>query len=308
MKLVSYLKDGRGCIGAVVGDVVVDLNEAMVLLGNGSDSPGVLARDMVHLIEQGDNGLQLAQEVMHAYRRMAELEAEAVRALAYPLSEIQYLPPVPRPQKILAIGANYRAHCEESGMPLPQKPIVFVKVPSALIAHGEAIVYPRITQELDYEGELAVVIGKRARNVSEDEAMAYVVGYTIMNDVTARDLQRTEGQWSRAKGCDTFAPCGPWLVTADEIEDPQSLTIETRVNGELRQHSSTGDMIFPIPALLAHISEAMTLLPGDIITTGTPAGVGVYRQPKGLLQPGDEVAIRIEGIGELRNRVVACQS
>lgn len=305
MKLLSYLEDGRERVGAVVGDVVVDLNAGMALLDGGFEPAGVLARDMVHLLEQGEGALNLAEQVVRAYRLLVLENPHAAQAVAHPLSEIQYLPPVTRPQKILAIGANYRAHCEESGMPLPQKPIVFVKVPSALIAHGEAIVYPRITQELDYEGELAVVIGKRARNVPAEEAMSYVAGYTIMNDVSARDLQRTEGQWSRAKGCDTFAPCGPWLVTVDEIEDPHTLTIETRVNGELRQHSSTGDMIFPIPALIAHISEAMTLLPGDIITTGTPAGVGVYRQPKGLLQPGDEVTIRIEGIGELRNRVVA---
>jgi 2-keto-4-pentenoate hydratase/2-oxohepta-3-ene-1,7-dioic acid hydratase in catechol pathway len=305
MKLISYRRNGREGIGAVVGDVVVDLNAGMALLDGGFEPAGVLARDMVHLLEQGESAWRLAEQVVRAYRLLALENPHAAQAVAYPLEEIRYLPPVTRPQKILAIGANYRAHCEESGMPLPPKPIVFVKVPSALIAHGEAIVYPRITQELDYEGELAVVIGKRARNVPAAEAMAYVAGYTVMNDVTARDLQRTEGQWSRAKGCDTFAPCGPWLVTADEIEDPHALTIETRVNGELRQHSSTGDMIFPIPALIAHISAAMTLLPGDVITTGTPAGVGVYRQPKGLLRPGDEVAIRIERVGELRNRVVA---
>lgn len=305
MKLISYQKDRSESIGAVVGDVVVNLNAGMALLDGGFEATGVLARDMVHLLEQGEDALKMAEQVVRAYRLLALENPHAAQAVAHPLSEIWYLPPVTRPQKILAIGANYRAHCEESGLPLPQKPIVFVKVPSALIAHGEAIVYPHITQELDYEGELAVVIGKRARNVAAEEAMSYIAGYTIMNDVTARDLQRTEGQWSRAKGCDTFAPCGPWLVTADEIEDPHALTIETRVNGELRQHSSTGDMILPIPALIAHISAAMTLLPGDIITTGTPAGVGVYRQPKGLLQPGDEVTIRIEGIGELRNRVVA---
>ncbi|MGC8785282.1 MAG: fumarylacetoacetate hydrolase family protein [Armatimonadota bacterium] len=305
MKLISYQKGRSESIGAVVGDVVVDLNAGMALLDSGFEPAGVLARDTVHLLEQGEDALKMAEQVVRAYRLLALENPHAAQAVAHPLSEIRYLPPVTRPQKILAIGANYRAHCEESGMPLPQKPIVFVKVPSALIAHGEAIVYPRITQELDYEGELAVVIGKRARNVPAEEAMSYIAGYTIMNDVTARDLQRTEGQWSRAKGCDTFAPCGPWLVTVDEIEDPHTLTIETRVNGQLRQHSSTGDMIFPVPVLIAHISAAMTLLPGDIITTGTPAGVGVYRQPKGLLQPGDEVTIRIEGIGELRNHVVA---
>ncbi len=302
MKLISYRWNGLEGIGAVVGDMVVDLNAGLALL---DEQTGLLARDMTHLLQQGDDGIQRAKEVVRAYTQALQQNPARAQAVARPLNEIQYLPPVPRPQKILAIGANYRAHCAESGLPVPPKPIVFVKVTSALIAHGEDIVYPRITKELDYEGELAVVIGKRARNVREDEAMDYVAGYTIMNDVSARDLQRTEGQWSRAKGCDTFAPCGPWLVTADEVPDPHTLQIETRVNGELRQQASTGDMVFSIPRLLVHITEGITLLPGDIISTGTPAGVGVYRQPQGLLQPGDEVAIRIERIGELVNGVVA---
>jgi len=302
MKLLSYRWEGLERVGAVVGDVVVDLNAGLALLG---EQAGALARDMTHLLEQGDEGIQRATVVVQAFMKALQQEPAQAQAVAHPLNEVHYLPPVPRPQKILAIGANYRAHCEEAGVPVPSKPIVFVKVPTALIAHGEDIVYPRITAELDYEGELAVVIGRRARNVREDEAMAYVAGYTVMNDVTARDLQRTEGQWSRAKGCDTFAPCGPWLVTVDEIPDPHALQIETRVNGEVRQQASTGDMVFSIPRLIAHVTEAITLLPGDIISTGTPAGVGVYRQPSGLLQPGDEVAIRIEGIGELVNSVVA---
>jgi acylpyruvate hydrolase len=302
MKLISYRWEGLERIGAVVGDMVVDLNAALTLL---DEQKGVLARDMIHLLEQGAEGIQRATAVVQAYMQTLQQDAARAQRVAHPLSEIQYLPPVPHPQKILAIGANYRAHCAESGMPIPQKPIVFVKVTSALISHGEDIVYPHITKELDYEGELAVVIGKRARNVREDEAMEYVSGYTIMNDVSARDLQRTEGQWSRAKGCDTFAPCGPWLVTADEIPDPHALQIETRVNGEVRQQATTGDMVFPVPRLIAHITEGITLFPGDIISTGTPAGVGVYRQPQGLLQPGDEVSIRIEGIGELVNGVVA---
>ncbi|MCS7308971.1 MAG: fumarylacetoacetate hydrolase family protein [Armatimonadetes bacterium] len=305
MKLVSYVVDGSERVGVVEGEVVVDLNAALSLLDERARPAEMLAREMGHLLEQGEDALSVVRQVLQTYRRLTAEDPATVQGVSYQLEEVRLLPPVPRPQKILAIGANYRAHCEESGMPIPQKPIVFVKVPSALIAHGEAIVYPRITSELDYEGELAVVVGRRARNVPAEEAMAYVAGYTIMNDVTARDLQRTEGQWTRAKGCDTFAPCGPWLVTADEVADPHALVIETRVNGEVRQRSSTSDMIFPIPALIAHISAAMTLLPGDIITTGTPAGVGVYRQPQGLLQPGDEVVIRIEGIGELRNHVVA---
>lgn len=301
MKLITYRQGGRESIGVIVNDRVVDLNAGMSVLGR-SDT---LASDMVNLLEGGEEALQLARQVVEVYQQLVSEKSGEAEAVSAQLSAIEYRPPVTRPQKILAIGANYMAHCAESGMPIPQKPIVFVKVTSALVAHNEAIVYPRITQELDYEGELAVVIGKRAYRVPEERAMEHVAGYTIMNDVSARDLQRTEGQWSRAKGCDTFAPCGPWLVTADELPEPQDLMIETFVNGELRQQASTADMVFPIRRLIAHITAGITLFPGDIITTGTPAGVGVYRQPKGLLQPGDEVVIRIQGIGELRNRVVA---
>jgi len=300
VKLISYRHEGQETIGVVVGERVLDLNRGLALLG----SSGILASDMVALLEAGEEALETAREIAGAFEKLLGENPSEAKRISVPLATIEYLPPVTRPQKILAIGANYRAHCAESGMPIPPKPILFVKVTSALIAHGDAIVYPSITEELDYEGELALVIGKKAKNVPEQEAMQYVAGYTIMNDVSARDLQRTEGQWSRAKGCDTFAPCGPWLVTADEIADPHHLSIETRVNGELRQQASTSDMIFPVPALIAHITAGICLLPGDIITTGTPAGVGVYRQPKGLLKPGDEVTIRIQHIGELRNRVV----
>lgn len=297
MRLVTYRRRGHEGIGAVVNGHVLDLNAGFSLISEN----GVLARDMLHLLQQGKEGMRLAMQVVQAYQRLSTAQR---MTLAFPLTEIEHLPPVPNPQKILAIGVNYRAHCDETGAAPPLKPLVFVKVPSALVGHEASIVYPRITQELDYEGELALVIGKHARNVPESEAMDYVAGYTIMNDVTARDLQRSEGQWARAKGCDTFAPCGPCLVTADEIADPHALQIETRINGEVRQQSSTADMIFRIPAIIAHISAAMTLVPGDTITTGTPAGVGAYRKPKGLLRPGDVVEIRIDGIGELRNPVV----
>lgn len=298
MKLLTYRINNRECLGIVVEGVVLDLKSGLSILGYES---AYVPDDMTRFLEQGEQALTQAQQLVEAYLQ----NLQRFEGVVSPLSQIEYLPPVPRPQKILAIGANYRAHCEESRTAIPARPLVFTKVPSALVGHGQPIVYPHVTSELDYEGELALVIGRRARNVAEEDAFRYIAGYTIMNDVTARDLQRTEGQWARAKGCDTFAPCGPWLVTADEIPDPHALTIRTLVNGETRQHASTGDMIFRIPTLIAHISAAMTLYPGDIITTGTPAGVGVYRKPSGLLKVGDEVVVHIEGIGELRNTVVA---
>jgi acylpyruvate hydrolase len=198
---------------------------------------------------------------------------------------------------------NYAAHAAEGNAKAPDFPLVFSKNVTALIATRDEIKLPRVSEMIDYEAELAVVIGKSATSVSADHAMEYVAGYTIMNDVTARDLQKRERQWVRAKGLDTFAPCGPWLVTTDEITDPHDLDVELVVNGEVRQHSNTGDLIFKIPQLIEFISQDMTLKPGDIISTGTPSGVGVYMNPPVFLKDGDQVEIIIEQIGVLSNPV-----
>lgn len=214
-------------------------------------------------------------------------------------SDVLFSAPVPDARLALGIGLNYRAHCLEQGKPLPAKPIVFGIAPGALAGHRQPVTGAAFTRELDYEGELAVIMGRCASRVQAHQAMDYVAGYTIMNDITARDLQRAEGQWTRAKGADGFAPCGPWMVTADEIPDPSQLTIETRVNGELRQQAPVSDLIFTIPELIAHITETITLYPGDIITTGTPSGVGEHRHPPSFLQPGDAVEITIARIGTL---------
>jgi len=208
------------------------------------------------------------------------------------LEEVELLAPV-RPTKIVALGKNYRAHAAEMGSDVPLEPLIFLKPPSAVIGPKEPILLPEISERVDYEGELAVVIGRRARHVSREEALNYVLGYTCANDVTARDLQRRDEQWTRAKGFDTFCPLGPWIVTD---VDPGQLTVETRVNGEVRQRGNTRDLVFDVPDLIAHISQIMTLEPGDVIMTGTPAGVGP-------LHPGDVVEVEIEGIGVLRNPV-----
>ncbi|MFQ6058106.1 MAG: fumarylacetoacetate hydrolase family protein [Anaerolineae bacterium] len=209
------------------------------------------------------------------------------------LAEVELLAPS-RPTKVVAVGVNYRAHAQEMGQPLPEVPLLFLKPPSAVIGPGEAIVCPAMSQRVDYEGELAVVIGKRARHVPPEEARQYILGYTCANDVTARDLQRVDGQWTRAKSFDTFCPLGPWIVPH---MDPGDLALRTRVNGELRQNSSTRDLIFGVEALVSFISQVMTLESGDVILTGTPSGVGP-------LAPGDVVEVEIEGIGVLRNPVV----
>jgi 2-keto-4-pentenoate hydratase/2-oxohepta-3-ene-1,7-dioic acid hydratase in catechol pathway len=201
------------------------------------------------------------------------------------------------PSKIVCIGRNYRDHAAELGNEVPKEPLLFLKAPSAVIAPGDAIQIPAISQRVDFEGELAVVIGKRATKIGPaEDVRRYIRGYTIVNDVTARDLQKSDGQWSRAKGFDTFCPMGP-LVT-DEVDPAEGLTVETRLNGELKQHGTTRDLIFDIAALLRHITAAITLLPGDVIPTGTPAGVGP-------MKAGDRVEVTVERIGTLSNSVEA---
>ncbi|HJQ67953.1 MAG TPA: fumarylacetoacetate hydrolase family protein [Blastocatellia bacterium] len=225
-----------------------------------------------------------------------------------PLARAELNPPVLAPGKILAVGLNYAAHAaEQKGQP-PESPLIFSKCTTAIVGPGDAIRLPRISDKIDYEGELAVVIGKEARSVAAASAYDFVAGYTILNDVTARDLQRRERQWARAKGLDTFAPCGPWLVTKDEVGDPHSLDLELKVNGEVRQRSTTSDLIFKIPQLIEFISQDLTLRPGDIISTGTPSGVGVYSEPPVFLREGDVVEITISKIGTLVNPVVGNES
>lgn len=211
-----------------------------------------------------------------------------------PMGRVKLLAPAV-PSKIVCIGRNYREHAAELGNEVPKEPLLFLKAPSAVIAQGEAIRIPGLSQRVDFEGELAVVIGRRATRIGKDEDVrGYIRGYTIVNDVTARDLQKSDGQWSRGKGFDTFCPMGP-LVT-DEVDPEAGLAVSTRLNGEVKQQGTTLDLIFNIATLLQHITAAMTLLPGDVIPTGTPAGVGP-------MQPGDRVEVSVEGIGTLANLV-----
>jgi 2-keto-4-pentenoate hydratase/2-oxohepta-3-ene-1,7-dioic acid hydratase in catechol pathway len=212
--------------------------------------------------------------------------------------------PIERPAKIVCVGLNYRDHAEEQGVELPSEPLLFAKWPTSLIGPGEAIVIPPIVTKADYEAELGVVIGTRAKNVSKESAFEVVRGYLCANDVSARDLQFSDGQWTRGKSPDTFCPVGP-MVPRDEISDPHDLRIRAIVSGEVLQDSTTANLIFGIDDVISYASQTTTLEPGDLILTGTPAGVGVFRDPQRLLQPGDEVTIEIEGIGSLTNPVVA---
>jgi 2-keto-4-pentenoate hydratase/2-oxohepta-3-ene-1,7-dioic acid hydratase in catechol pathway len=221
------------------------------------------------------------------------------------LGHVTLLAPVPRPPKLICVGLNYRDHAAETKMEIPKVPTIFCKFPNVVIGPGEPIILPKAEKRPDYEAEFAFVIGQGGRHIPASRAMQHVFGYTIVNDVSARDVQMATSQWMMGKTFDTFAPMGPWIVTADEIGDPHALDISLEIGGVTLQHSNTRELIFKIPELIEHLSAVVTLEPGDVVSTGTPAGVGFARKPPRYLAPGDEVIIRVEGIGELRNPVAA---
>lgn len=222
---------------------------------------------------------------------------------AVPINTIRLAAPITRPSKIIAIGLNYRDHAEESNGKIPDVPLIFAKFPNSIVGPNDEIIWDmNITKKVDFEAELAVVIGKEVYKCTEIEASEAVFGYTCGNDVSARDLQFGDGQWVRGKSLDTFCPIGPWIVTPEDIPDPHSLKIQCRLNGKVMQDSNTNQMVFKVPALIRFFSMHFTLLPGDIILTGTPQGVGAFREPSVYMQNGDEVIVDVEGIGQLENR------
>ena len=234
---------------------------------------------------------------------LADAEAVArTSSKTYGLNEVTLLAPVPRPGKIVAVGLNYMDHAIETKMEIPKTPVIFAKFTSSINGPDSPVVLPKDDPQGDYEAELAVVIGRTAKAVSESDAMNYIAGYMPLNDVSARRWQFADKQWVRGKSCDTFCPTGPWLTTRDSIADPHALYIRMRVNGETVQNSNTSNLIFRIPKLIEFISEGITLEPGDIIATGTPAGVGVFRKPPVFLKSGDVLEVDIEGLGVLRNK------
>lgn len=301
MRLVSYVKNDQHKAGLVCEDMIVDLEKASQRESVRRKYGRPLPPSVKRILELGEEALATVSLIE------SELTSRAPEDLrpdfCLPLHEAKLVAPVPDPQKIICIGMNYRDHCEEQKKPLPEKPIIFAKFPTALIGHNQPIVKPALTEKMDYEAELGVVIGKRGRNIAEERALSHVAGYTIVNDVTARDIQVSDGQWVRAKSFDTFAPSGPFLVTADEVQDPQNLNIRLTVNGEVRQSSNTRNMVFSVAYLISYLSRVCTLLPGDLISTGTPGGVGVFREPPVFLKEGDIVSIEIEGLGTLTNSV-----
>ena len=267
---------------------------------DGEQRVGIVRDREVGVLDRPRSMLELAQAVAADGHRF--LEGLAAGASWQPMPSVRLLASIPNPSKIVAIGLNYADHAAEGGVATPKAPLIFAKFPSTIVGPNDDVAWDRgLTNKVDYEAELGVVIGRAARNVSEDDALDHVFGYVCVNDVSARDLQFGDGQWIRGKSLDTFCPVGPWIVTPDEIPDPQALSIECIVNGEALQSSTTANMFFGVRTLIAHCSRAFTLLPGDLIATGTPAGVGVYKKPPRMLEDGDEMVIRIERIGDLRN-------
>jgi 2-keto-4-pentenoate hydratase/2-oxohepta-3-ene-1,7-dioic acid hydratase in catechol pathway len=286
MKLVSYqFSDENIHLGAVIEDKIVNLNQL---------SAGGLAGNMLEFLQSGDIAMQIAKDLL------GQAQGDI------PLDAVKLLSPIPNPSKVVAIGLNYMDHIREADIGVPELATMFCKYPSAIIGSGDEIRWSTgLTQQVDYEAELAVVIGKTAKNVSEADAYDYIAGYMNCNDVSARDLQFRPGdQWLRGKCLDTFCPLGPYLVTRDEIDDPHKLSIKCELNGQPMQDSNTNQMIYRIPYLINYLSQAFTLLPGDVIATGTPHGVGAFRNPPIWLEADDVVAVKIEGLGVLSNRCV----
>ena len=284
MRLLSCRSDTGETLGIAEGERW--LPAAAVLAGG----PGTIAE----LLAAGPEGLAALREAAAPGARIA--------TNGRLLSETELLAPVPRPGKVVAIGRNYREHAEEEGVDPPPAPLIFAKWPSSVVGHGAEIRWdPALTGQVDYEAELALVIGRSARRVSVDDALDHVLGYTCLNDVSARDLQFGDGQWTRGKSLDTFCPIGPVLVTADEIGNVQDLAISCSVAGDILQDARTSQMYFSVAEIVSYCSMAFTLEPGDIVATGTPSGVGVFRKPPRFLADGDRVAVEIEGIGILEN-------
>jgi 2-keto-4-pentenoate hydratase/2-oxohepta-3-ene-1,7-dioic acid hydratase in catechol pathway len=256
-------------------------------------------------LDLDDEWLSKARQIHDELARNMARVGTLPRGAVLPRADVVLGPPVPRPGKIICVGLNYKDHAAESNMPVPKSPVTFSKYVTSITAPGGPIVLPAASSQVDYEAELAVVIGRRAKHVTLEGAWEYVLGYTNLNDVSARDLQFADGQWQRGKSCDTFAPIGPAIVTRDAAGDPHKLRIQLRLNGQTMQDSSTNQLIFGIDHVVSFLSQTVTLEPGDVIATGTPPGVGFARKPPVFLRPGDVVEVEVEGLGVLSNPVVA---
>lgn len=284
MRFVSYQSSTGPRVAGVRAEGYVDLQAA----------DATLPTSLKALLELGNEGLTRAQRAIDSGTAIAT-------------SSVKLLPPVVDPEKIICIGLNYADHAAETGAKIPSEPVIFNKFPTALRAHGDAIELPLVSNEVDYEAELVVVIGRGGKHIPREQALSHIAGYACGHDVSARDWQKGKpgGQWLMGKSFDSFGPLGPELVTADEVGDPGNLTVSLRLNGETMQHSTTKQLIFPVDYLVSYLSQCVTLKPGDLIYTGTPPGVGMARKPPVWLKPGDVVEVEVEKVGLLRNPVVA---
>ncbi len=281
MKLCTFSHGGSKRVGLVDGDSILDLAAA---------APA-LPREMVRFLEAGRDALTAARAALAKGPRV-------------PLAEARLEAPIARPPKFLAVGLNYADHVAESGLETPKLPMIFNKQSTCVVGPHDPVHIPRASHVVDYEGELGFVIGRRCRHVSREAAADVIAGYLVVNDVTVRDWQFRVPTWTMGKSFDTHGPIGPWIVTADELADPHQLRLRTWVNGELLQESNTKQLIFDCFALVEHLSTAFTLEPGDIVTTGTPSGVGIAHKPPVLLKAGDVVRVEIDGIGAIENPVI----
>ncbi len=306
MKLATFLADGEARLGATLGDRIVDLRAAAALDPPSTAVPSRDAAfaDAVSFLQAGPDAVAAARAILD---RVAALDPadERLDRVSRRVEDTAFLPPIPDPPKIICVARNYAEHAKEAGREISPIPIVFARFSSTLVGAGGAVVQPTVSDQLDWEGELAVVIGKAGRHVSKEDAMAHVAGYSIFNDVTVRDYQFRVPQYTSGKNFAASGPFGPYLVLTDEVPDPHALDITTKVNGETKQHGNTADLIYDIPTIIAHISEWIELQPGDVIPTGTPAGVGFSRNPPEFLRPGDTVSVTVTGLGTLDNPVVA---
>jgi len=305
MRLVTFLTHNTPRLGAQIGNHIVDLPgtyQAWLNTGGSSDGVPALPPTVLELLQADDAArAAAAKAISFAAENLSALSAVG---LAYAEDNVTFLPPIPRPGKIVCLGLNYRAHVEETGRDAPPYPVLFAKFANTLIGHRQSIVLPKVSTKVDFEAELAVVIGRTGKDIKPEDAFDYIAGYTIFNDVSVRDYQRRTIQFLQGKTFDTAGPVGPALVTLDEISNPTGLDITLRLNGEVMQHSNTSDLLFDVPFIINYLSEIMTLEPGDMIATGTPGGVGAAREPQVFLKSGDTVEVEIAELGVLENSVV----
>lgn len=305
MKLLSYSHKNKSCLGVLVGENILDINKVFNEKIGGAfyNTDKVFDLEILDFLNLGKLGREELQKSVAA--------VEEGNYFSLKLSDVKILAPIPRPLKnIVCLGLNYADHIKEDSesrtgadIAFPEYPIFFTKPPTTVIGPDEPIVYPKSTKKLDYEVELAIIIGKKGKYIPPEKSLNHIAGYTILNDISARDLQTQHQQWFMGKSCDTFAPMGPFIITKDEIENPHDLDLSLQVNEVTRQHANTRDMIFKIPEIISALSNGITLEVGDIIATGTPSGVGMAH-PNGMLSPGDTVSATIEKIGTLKNKIV----